>query len=487
MAKDNTWTIVINGNSGFVPMWWQNSWPYIGNKDGAGNMTDLDILDPNVITQGPGIATLTAGDQAGAVTTLIGAILKIPTSTNVSFAAGTNLIHKISATAVTDDGTYPLTIDKGAVTGETATDIAYYKSAVYVFYNHSASAGDVAKLTVATDTLDPDWGSTVGSSGDTLEDAPHYACNGGDDVLYITNGQYVATIDEAVLTVEALDFWTDAETVSVTWNFNRVFIAVNRPNITGSNFNQSGIYRWNGVSASWEGDPIEVNGEIGALYTKNGRTYVWWKESTATGGYSFGYINGSVLEHLRSYSGGLPNQAQVFEYKRHIAWMSGQKMFMWGAKDRHVEVKLSQYMSAEYANSGGAAAPFGDPLLASYASTNFSLVKPSGYAVTSTFKTKAFKMSGSGTMASIDLIQVETEQLAAGAKCDFTLYYDQAKSNIALTQIAYATTNETIHKIFVDSVGVESFRLDCSFANGSASNPVKIRSIMISGQWVQNK
>lgn len=468
-------------------MWFENAWPYGGNKDQAGNMTNLNVTDPNVVTQGPGITTLTKGDQADAVTTLIGAILKIPTSTNVSFAVGTNLLHKISATAVTDDGTYPLTIDKAVVTGETATDLAFYQANVYVFYNHSASAGDIAKLTVSGDTLDADWGSTVPTGAATLVDAPHYGCVGGDDVLYITNGRYVAKLDTTTLTVQGLDFWTDAETVSVTWNLNRVWIAVNRPNVAGSNFNQSGVYKWNGVSASWEGDPIEVSGEIGALYTKNGITYIWWKEGTDTGGYSFGRLTGGQTELIRSYSGALPNQAQVGEYRRHIAWLSGQKLFLWGAKDRFVEIKLSQYMSAEYANSGGFAAPFGDPLLASYASTNFSLVKPSGYTVASDFKTKAFKMAAAGVKAQIDLIQVETEQMSTGAKCDFTLYYDQAKSNKALTQIAYSTANNTIHKILSDSVQVESFRLDCSFANGSATNPVKIRSIMIQGTWILNK
>jgi len=482
----NEWSITIDGGGGFMPLWFENSWNYKGNIDQLNAMVNTDITDPNVITQGPGVVALTKGDQADAVTTLIGSILPMATSTNVSFAVGTNLLHKISATAVTDDGTYPLTIDKATVTGETATDLGFYQANVYVFYNHSATAGDIAKLTVGTDTLDPDWGSSIPTGAGTLQDAPHYVCNGGDDVLYFTNGRYLGSIDATTLTLQALDFWTDAEAVSVTWNFNRVYIAVNRPNVTGANFNQSGIYKWNGVSASWEGDPIEVSGEIGALYTKNGRTYVWWKEGTDTGGYSFGYIGPGELVLIRSYSGSLPNQAQVGEYMRHIAWMSGQYLFLWGAKDRFTEVKLSQYMSAEYANAGGFATPFGTPLIASYLSTNFSLVKPSGYTVTSTGSTRAFKMNRAGFKAQINTVQIETEQLATGAKCDFTLYYDQAKSNVALTQIAYSTANDTIHDILPSTISAESFRLDFDFANGSITNPVKIRSIMISGEWAKN-
>ncbi|KKL24470.1 hypothetical protein LCGC14_2415020, partial [marine sediment metagenome] len=159
------------------------------------------------------------------------------------------------------------------------------------------------------------------------------------------NGKYKATIDGTTLNDTGLDFHSDAETVSVSWNNNRILIAVNRPNLTGSNFNQSAIYKWNGVSPSWEGDPIEVNGEIGALYTKNGKTFVWWKDSTDTGGYTLGFINGTILEPIKRYSGSLPNQAQVGEVKGHIAWLSSNKLIIWGSKDVDTPARISQYIS----------------------------------------------------------------------------------------------------------------------------------------------
>lgn len=485
--KAKIWTINIESFGGFVPAWFDNSYPFIGNKNQASDMQNIDIIDPNVLTQGPGTSDLTNGTQAGAVTNLISSILKTVTSSNVSFAVGGARIYQINATTVTSNATYPMTIDKAAVTGEVADDLLHYKSNLYVFYNHSGSAGDIAQVLLATDVLDPDWGSTIPTGAGTLQNAPHYAINGGDDIAYFTNARFVGTINGTTLTLQGIDFWENSQTVSVTWNENRVIIAVNRPNVSGSNFNESAIYRWDGTSPSWEGDPIEVSGEIGALYTKNGVTYVWWKDATDSGGYNLGYINGLRLKTLKRYSGSLPTQVQIGEWKGFIMWVSSNEIMMWGARDADLPVAIFQFMSGKNATIGGIAAPFGEILVASSAGANFALSKNSGYTTTSTYKTKAFKMNGAGFKAEIDLIQVETERLSTGAKVDITLTYDKTKSTLALTQIAYsATADTTIHKILNRGPQVEDFRLDFDFVNGSATNPVKIRSIMIQGRFIRS-
>jgi len=477
---NNQQTITITPG-GFCPNWFDNTWPYLGNKYHASDMVSIDLTDPNCMTQGPGTADLTAGTQAGAVTTLITSILHTAVASDVTYAIGGAKIYKISSTAVTNDGTYPMTIDKGTVTAEDADDLVYYKSNLYVFYNHSGSAGDIAKITLSTNALDADWGSTVPTGMATLVDAVHYAINGGDDVVYFTNGQYIGTISGTTLATTALDFWTNSQVVSLTWNGNRVYAAVNRPNITGSNFNESGIYRWNGVSSSWEGDPIEVSGELGALYTKNGTTFVWHKDAIDTGGYWLSRINGAALEPLRRYSGSLPTHTQVGEKGGFLMWVSNNKVFMFGAADAGLSTHLFQYMSGKHATIGTISAPFGTILVSSNLTTSYALSKESGYTVTSSWKSMAFPVSGAGTKFQIDRIWVNTEQLSTGAKVDFTLYYDQGKSSKALTQIAYATTNKTRHKILNRGPQVENFRIDIDFTNGSIVNNVKIRSIEVEG------
>ena len=65
----------------------------------------------------------------------------------LTFAVGGNKVYKISNTAVASTGGFPATIDKAVVTGETITDIVYYKDYLYAFYNHFRKAGDVQNYT----------------------------------------------------------------------------------------------------------------------------------------------------------------------------------------------------------------------------------------------------------------------------------------------------------------------------------------------------
>jgi len=489
--KDNNWIINIDTFGGFAPAWFENSYSMYGNKNQANDMTNIDILDPNVLTQGPGAVDLTNGSESGAVTTLITSILTGVVSDNISYAIGGAKLYQLSATAVTNAGNWPHTITgSGTITG---CDVVHYKGYVLYSYNDSdlggasIQKGNIGAYNIETPGFDDTyWTDTL--SGTALEDAPHYMIVGGDDVCYITNGQYIATLDGTTAEHQGLDFWQNSVIVSLTWNQNRIWAAVNRPNISGSNFNQSGIYRWDGVASSWEGDPIEVSGRIGALYTKNGVTFVWWQEGTSNGGYTFGYIDGMILRPIRKYKGSLPNHAQVGEYEGLLGWISDNKLYLWGSKDPDIPVKLFQYASPKYATAGAWAAPFGTPLLASYNGSNYSLAKLSGYTVDSDYTTIVFKVSGPEFKSQIDLIQVEFEPLSAGAKVDTTLYYNKGAAQKALTQIAYSDTDSATSKKILNKGpnGVEDFQIKFDWANGSTTNPVKIRSIFIKGHYITN-
>ena len=469
---------------GYVPAYWLNSYSFYGNKNQFCSLVNIDLFDPNVLTAGAAQTALTAGTEVGAVSTLISAILRHVTTDNVSYACGGNLYHKISATAVTNaGGTYPYTIDKGTVTGEDAVGIIYHKTIVYVFYNHSGSAGDILKDNAGT--IDPDWGSTVPTGKGTLQSAPHPAINGGDDDSYFGNGHYVGAIRaNGTLELQALDFFTDSVIPSLTWNLNRVLAAVVRPNITGSNFNQSGIYTWNGVASSWEGDPIEVNGKIGALYTKNGVTFCWWQESGQSAYYNFGYLSGGRTEVLRQINGTMPSHYQVGEYKGYIAWIDSTNgdIMMYGSSDSDIPVRLFPYTRTKYATHFGAlATTFGELLTASDNGANYCISKPTGLAATSTFNTKAFKVSGPGYQSIIDLIQVETETITAGT-LDIAVYFNKAADHVDCIQIA---TGQTVHKILTGSEKIMDFQLRGTFTQSAGSAP-KVRSILVRGHTVPN-
>lgn len=424
MPKDNEeWTITLgslNGWGGLCPAYFDNSYPYYGNKNHASEAIDVDLIDPNVLSQGPASTDVTNGNEVGALkdSGCIVAITRSVVATNVAYGIGKKKLYSIADTTMSASGTFPHTITgSGVITG---CDVCHYKGNLFYSYNDSAlggagvTNGNIGKCTISTFAFDDTYW-TVTASGTALENAVHFMLVAGDDVLYITNGRYVATLSGTTAVATAIDFWEDSITVALAWNGNRVKVGVNRPNISGSNFNTSAIYNWDGYSPSWEGDPIELEGQIGAMYVKNGVEYVWWKDAITDGGYNLGYVSGLRIKVLRRYSGSLPNQAQIGEYDGHIAWLSSGKLVMWGAKDADVEYKMFQYCQAEYSTTIGAfAAPFGTPLISSSKSAEFTA------AVTNIITSEAHGLLNGNTV-----VLGTSSALPAGLSVDTTYYVVQ--------------------------------------------------------------
>ena len=474
------WEIDITRLRGFCPKYFEDTYPSFGNKAQAGAMQNISLVDPNVMTQGSGMAELTNGDQGGAVTTLIRGILRQVTSSGVSFAIGGNKLYKFSSDTVNSGGTpsWPRTIsDDGSEVGE---DVAYYQGALYYSYNQAGSIGTIGRYNLDA-TFDDDYWDTGTPAASDLQSAPHQMINGGDDVLYIANGRYIATLDGTTGNDQGLDFWQNSEISSITWNYNRVLAALNRPNVSGVNVNQSAIYRWDGFSSSWEGDPVEVSGRIGALYTKNGITYVWYESFlTGTARLTFGYINGVNVVPLRTFSGTLPAYYQVGEMSDYIIWLSSGRLYAYGPLSGEVESDMFQMMSPQYTTAtGGIANPFGRILIASNASTNYSLERESGYAVSANYKTLLFNTNPKSKSEVREII-VEFNTLATGARVDLTLK-DNKGTSLWTGIISYAGDGAVTKKTFRPGAQGENFRLEYDFTNGSATNPVEIRKTYING------
>jgi len=475
---------------GFVSKWFLSTYPSNGNKEQAGDMRNIDPTDPSTITQGRGMVALTAGTQAAAVTTLIKGMTRNAVTTGLAYGVGGAKLYQFSSSAVTNAGIWPHTIDKATVTGEDGEDVCHYKGALYYSYNHSGSAGDIGKYNLDA-TFDDDYGSTVPTTAAALQNAPHQMVVGRQR-MYIANGSYIAVLDGTEATYvfidDALDFYnSNLQVSSITWNGSRLVIATNSTNLSGSNSSQSVVYNWDGYSDTWD-SPIEVNGRIGALYTKNGVTYIWYESFIKGTAYStFGYLSGGSVIPLKMFTGSLPLYYQVGEMGDFIVWLSGQRVYAYGPLAEGT-VELWQYTSATYATGGGMALPFGLLMIASNATTNYNLAVESGYTVDSFYYTKFFPVSTGKQIAQLNQITVWTEQLASGAKLDCTLRYDGGKSSFALDQIAYSASNPTRHIIGKRNLPqVEDFRLEMSFANGSITNPVRIKSFMVEGHFIDRK
>ena len=209
--KKQDWTITIDSFGGFVPAWFENSYPFYGNKNQASDMKNADIIDPNVLKPGPDVINLTNGDETGAVTTLIKGILRTAVANNVTYACGGNKYYQLNSSTVTNTGgTYPHIIDKADVTDEDAEDLVYHKSKIYVFYNHSGNAGDILKDD--NGTIDDDWGCYS-------EDTEVMTIDGWKPIKDVKVGEKVYSLNPITLRVEIAE---NQETINKSYSGNLI-------------------------------------------------------------------------------------------------------------------------------------------------------------------------------------------------------------------------------------------------------------------------
>lgn len=491
------WQILLNNLSlgGFAPAWYKETYPSFGNKNQAGNMVNIDQTNPGYMTQGAGLATLTAGTEAAAITTLIKGATDFAVTSNVAYGTGGNKLYQFSATAVTTTSPFADSggghvIDKAAVTAELGEDVAYYKSNLYYSYNHSGSAGDIGIYDLAT-TFDDDWGSTVPTGMATLTSNPHQMIVGGDDILYIANGRYVGTYNGTTLDTTALDLPTNSVIQSIAWNSDRLWIAAIRPNLTGSNKNTASIYVWDGAATSWEME-IRVMGTVGGLHVKNGVLFLFYQDITSTGGYKLAYVNAGVVMDLENFSGGLPAFYQITDYKDFIVWNSNGLLFAFGSGDKDLPARLFQLADGGFSTVGCVICPFGTPMIASTQSTSFKLAQFSGYDVVSSWKSLMFDIAGDNpnNPGKINSVRINFEKLTSGARVDWSLVNNQGI--VVYPRPASGNTTEVISfaklgavtSVFYPMNGLvcENFQIVFDYASGSASVTVPLKSVKVYGE-----
>jgi hypothetical protein len=479
------WQILIeNFLGGFSPAWYKETYPSYGNKNQAGTMQNIDLTNAGFMTQGPGLSTLTAGTQAGAVTTLIKGALDFAVTADTTYGVGGSKLYQFTSTTVSNAGIWPHTIDKAAVTAELGEDVAYYQGNLYYSYNHSGSAGDIGKYDLNV-TFDDDWGSTVPSGAGALTSTPHQLIVGGNDVMYFSNGIYVGSYDGTTFNRQALDLPVGSVIQSIKWNSDRVWIAANRPNLTGSNKNTASIYAWDGTTNSWEIE-IKLMGTVGGMHVKNGVLFVFYQDITSTGGYKLGYVNNGGITDVANYTGALPAFYQITDYKDFILWDSNGLAFAFGAGDKDLPVRLFQIADSGFATVGCVVCPFGTPIIASTESTSYKLAKFSGYDTAANWKSLVFDVTGSGK-AKTKTVRINFETLATGARADWKLLDNQGRTLYSDTiSYAKAIASPSLHSLTsavyeINGKVAENYRIEFDFTNGSTANPVKIKNVKIYG------
>jgi hypothetical protein len=481
MAK---WQINLENlaHGGLAPLWFRETYPSYGNKNMAGTMQNMDLTNPGFITQGPGLSNLTNGTQAGAVTTLIKSI-KRENEADVAYAVGGNMVYKLTPTTVVDDVTWPITIDKAAVTGESGEDVAYFEGQVLYSYNHSGSAGDVGSV----DLSDPDFMSTVPGGGAALSSgvSPHQMVVGDDAVLYIADGRYVATYQTRSgndYIPQALDFPVFTRISSIQWMQDRLWIAANSNYAGTANFPIGKIYLWDGRADTWDRS-IVVNGTLGGMYQKKGVMFFFYQDASSTTEYKLAYVNGNSYEDVATFQGSLPNYAQISEYNDFLIWNSSGALYAYGSGHPDLPPRFFQLADGGYSTVGGVGNPFGTVFVSSNdGGSNYRLAKFSGYDTASNWKSLLFDVTGGERQSKIDSVRLSFLALSTGARVDWSLKDDKG-TTIYSDTISYAKHGGAVTTVFCPLNGkvAENLRVELDYTNGSATNPVKMRSIKIHG------
>ena len=455
---------------GLCPAFYKESYPSFGNKNQAGAMTNCDLTNATYIQQGPGLSNLT---NNASITTLIKGILKQPVTADVTYGVGGAKLYQFSSTTITANATFP-----HALTSKTGEDVVYFQGNLYYSYNGNTS--DIGKY---TGSFDDDWGSTVPTGAATLQNAPHQMIGGGstgNDIMYFSNGRYCGSYDGTTYTPTALDLPLGSEVQSIAWMADRVWLAVNKTILTGSNKNSASIYVWDGTATSWESE-IPLMGTVGGLHIKNGTVYFFYQDITNTGGYKLAYLNGNSVVDIASFTGSLPAFYQIEDYKDFLIWSSNGSIYAYGSGDKDLPPRLFQFADGGYATVGGIAAPFGTPIVASTDSTNYRLAKFSGFDVNSTWKSLSFDITGNGKLSSIDSVRINFDKLETGARVDWSLV-DTQGITIYSDIISYAKLGAKTTAYYpLNGKKCENFRVQLDYSNGDTTNSVKIKSIKING------
>jgi len=454
------WKLELNNLSqgGYAPSYWKETYPAYGNKNQLASMVSCDLTNPSYITQGKGLSTIT-----GTVDTTMKGILNNVYVADKSAGIGGTKVYEITASAVTSK-----TI--GTITG--GEDIILYDGKLYYSWNTN-----IGQCTTAFASADEDWWTTTASGAALTTGLPHQLVVAGTTgLMTVLNGSVVASWDGTTAVDSAFDPKdTDLVLVSQVWNQDRFWIAGNKPNTSGRN--DASIFIWDSAAGtSWE-SRIRVNGKIGALFVKNGITFVWYQKNLSKGVITLGYCDGTQIKDIANYYGSLPAYYQVCDYEDFIIWASGTTVMAWGGGDLNLNTRIFPLGTC---GAGGLANPFGTPITAS----STKLEKFNAYTVTSSWKTLLFDVTADGKKSMIDKLSFNFEKLATGASIAYTLKNNKGTS-LKTGTISYALDSTATHKDFYPKCVCENFRLEMNSAAGSATNPVSIKNVKVEGHSLQ--
>ena len=387
----------------------------------------------------------------------------------------------------------------------TAHDIVYYEAGglQYYFYSwlDSSGSGDIGRARPFSSTyLDNWWTGTMSASalhnvsGD-ISNSPISLAVGRNDVLYATNGRYIASYDGTTAQPQALDLNANYETQDVLWMADRLYIPTRHAS-WGKSY--SSIYIWDGTTNSWETE-VPVAGMVGAGYVLNGIYYQFYYDRQGTN--KLAYLEGNRLVDLVGYDNGPKPPAfyQVTDWRGFLVWTPGPDsadVYTYGSSGNGDTPRLFHLADAGTSGTGLGGG------LSNLLDNQGILVANNGqlyyldtenltnYETTNaTWKSTLFDIAGDRQNAGqINAIRFNFEALTSGAVLDWSLVNNQGKTVYSDTiSYAKATADNPLHTLTtayypLNGKVTENFRVELSYANGSTTAPVRVMNIKVYGE-----
>lgn len=467
---------------GFAKNYWQSDYAVLGNRNQANAMRNYDLRNPHYAKPGPGLLRLTNGDESGVLGTLCLRIMPRAFAADETYGVAGKVILKITSTAVTADHT----LNTGELGVDAKlTDITEYRDDLFYVCDRAtankATLGRRAGATYDDDYLERSAGATTGTFSLTYG-VPHKLLVASNDRLYITNGNKISSYNAAtdIGTVAAIDLPEDAVATDIESTSQKLIITVNWPNLTGDNRTLQRIFIWNRVDETWDDDVPQVR-KSGALYTKEGITFIFYEDITADGGGRLGILDGMQIKELAQWNGSLPHFYQVDEKEGFIVWVSrvGSEdlIFCWGAENPQGVPRVFQLAKGKYDTIGAIGLPFASLMIASENggsggdNLRTDLSQESGYTNDAYFYSLDFPISLDLSGAMIKKAVFAFEQLQAGAGVEIGLR-DRAGTLFRTMEISYDALGRRTKETFPLTERCEDFRYETRHSRFSSTTTI---------------
>lgn len=357
----------------------------------------------------------------------------------------------------------------------------------YTFYTKSSGNGDIARSGGfdKIPSIDVDWGSTVPTGKAELQ--PHY-----DNIYCISryksgiafgNSNYLGKLSDTLTLTPQYIYYGFSEYVFDIETLNNYLYVATCNNGNKNNITKTTIHIYNAnLESDTELDSFVLNGRISAMIVFNNRLYAFYRYSNSTDNW-VGVLNGNQFQDIKKFDGELPNPLQMDVYNNGLVWHNGTNVYHLFQATPNGQYIIERPFITKYSTINGIMA-YNNKLIVG--STNGTLFDASVYTARSVdcyWTSIAHIVSDANHLSMIDAIEVTTNKLASGARCDLTILPNQ---NTSLNKTFTINTVGSTRHVFrnVDIQSISEFQIKLDWTNGSTTNLCDVKRIIIYGHTV---